>query len=79
MQHLDGRPEVEKTSIFGTAVHVVLRNASTTPQAVREWIRVAGLGEASVEAVDPSLEDVFLDIVERTNRELAGNVPAGRS
>jgi ABC-2 type transport system ATP-binding protein len=71
MQFLDTHPEVEKTSIFGTTLHVVLRWAGATPAAVVGWIRSAGLSVDGVEMVEPSLEDVFLDVVERTNRAAA--------
>src|SRR5262245_14288663 len=59
---LDAREEVEKTSLFGTAVHVVLKRANVTAEDVRQWIRDAGIEVVRAEAVDPSLEDVFLDV-----------------
>src|SRR6185503_11145928 len=34
MRALDAMPEVEKTSIFGTAVHAVLRSNETAPEAI---------------------------------------------
>ncbi len=74
MRALDARPEVEKTSIFGTAVHVVLRGASHAPDAVGGWVRDAGLRVDAVAPVNPSLEDVFLDVVERAE---ADRPPAG--
>src|SRR5262245_33445648 len=36
MTALDAMPEVEKTSIFGTSVHAVLRSAGTSPAAIAE-------------------------------------------
>jgi ABC-2 type transport system ATP-binding protein len=67
MRLLDTRADVEKTSIFGTAVHVVLRGADLTPAHVQEWLRDAGLRADRAERVEPSLEDVFLDVVERAD------------
>jgi hypothetical protein len=61
-------PEVEKTSIFGTAVHAVLRNAGTSPAAVADRVRSHGIDVDSVVEVPPSLEDVFLDVVETAGR-----------
>jgi ABC-2 type transport system ATP-binding protein len=66
MQVLDALPAVEKTSLFGTAVHAVLRDASTTAQMIERALKDAGIEVQSVGAVSPSLEDVFLDVVERT-------------
>jgi ABC-2 type transport system ATP-binding protein len=66
MRVLDAMSEVEKTSIFGTAVHAVLRSGSAPDSSsiearlAREGVRVASCG-----LVAPSLEDVFLEVAER--------------
>lgn len=65
MQALERVPEVEKTSVFGTAVHAVLRSPALGADPIRDGLRRAGLDVRSTEAVQPSLEDVFLDVVER--------------
>jgi ABC-2 type transport system ATP-binding protein len=65
MAALDGLADVEKTSLFGTAVHAVLRNAQVTPQHVRDALVQTGHRVQAVSAVAPSLEDVFLDVVEQ--------------
>jgi ABC-2 type transport system ATP-binding protein len=67
MRRLDAMADVEKTSIFGTAVHAVLRRGPARPEAIAEQLRAAGI-DAECRIVDPSLEDVFLDIVERSVR-----------
>ena len=66
MKALDAMPEVEKTSIFGTAVHAVLRTASADPAALGARLSAQGLDVASCTVVEPSLEDVFLDVAERS-------------
>ncbi len=68
MQALDALPQVEKTSIFGTAVHAVLRSADTDANEVGSAVRAAGIAGASWGVVEPSLEDVFLDVAERSAR-----------
>ena len=65
MNVLDAMPEVEKTSIFGTAVHAVLRTPQADSHAIAARLRAAGLDVASCGLVEPSLEDVFLDVAER--------------
>jgi ABC-2 type transport system ATP-binding protein len=65
MRLLDGFPEVEKTSLFGTAVHAVLRNVEAPPEAIAERLRHAGVRIDSIDTVPPSLEDVFLDVIDR--------------
>ena len=66
MRALDEMPEVEKTSIFGTAVHAVLRSTQTTPELIAGRLAAAGIPPSSCTVVEPSLEDVFLDVAERT-------------
>jgi ABC-2 type transport system ATP-binding protein len=66
MRALDAMPEVEKTSIFGTSVHAVLRSAETAADAVAAGLRAADIVVEACAPVDPSLEDVFLDVVERS-------------
>jgi ABC-2 type transport system ATP-binding protein len=68
MNVLDGMAEVEKTSLFGTAVHAVLRSSTTGPDQVRAALRSRGLEVISVDRVEPSLEDVFLDVVENVRQ-----------
>ena len=65
MRALDEMAEVEKTSLFGTAVHAVLRSDVLTAAVITERLRNAGLPVRSIEPVAPSLEDVFLDVVEK--------------
>jgi ABC-2 type transport system ATP-binding protein len=67
MRALEQLPEVEKTSLFGTAVHAVLRSRETTAASVADGLRASGVAATSVMPVEPSLEDVFLDLVERTS------------
>jgi ABC-2 type transport system ATP-binding protein len=71
MTHLDTMPSVEKTSLFGTAVHAVLRDAAVTPQELSRVLAGAGLPVTSATIVLPSLEDVFLDVVDRQRPESA--------
>jgi ABC-2 type transport system ATP-binding protein len=66
MRALDAHPDVEKTSLFGTAVHAVLRSRDADPERLVTELRSSGQTITSVESVDPSLEDVFLDVVEKT-------------
>ncbi len=65
MRLLDAMPEVEKTSLFGTAVHAVLKDASLEPRALSERLAGKGITVKSLDRVTPSLEDVFLDVIDR--------------
>jgi ABC-2 type transport system ATP-binding protein len=65
MRLLDTFPDVEKTSLFGTAVHAVLRHSTTPADDIAARLRAGGVEVASISAVPPSLEDVFLDVIDR--------------
>jgi ABC-2 type transport system ATP-binding protein len=64
MRVLDAMDDVEKTSVFGTAVHAVMREGpQVPPDELRSRLVAAGVAARRVEPVEPSLEDVFLEVV----------------
>ncbi|MFN7916176.1 MAG: ABC transporter ATP-binding protein [Vicinamibacterales bacterium] len=64
MRALDAMDDVEKTSVFGTAVHAVLRHGTdASPQALETRLQTSGVRAHRIEPVEPSLEDVFLEVV----------------
>jgi ABC-2 type transport system ATP-binding protein len=69
MRLLDEMPEVEKTSLFGTAVHAVVARAVLAQTDLAGRLRARGLEVTDAVPVAPSLEDVFLDVVERSEAE----------
>ena len=72
MRLLDGMPEIEKTSVFGTAVHAVLKGDARQASAVlKQRLVAAGVAVASIDPVQPSLEDVFLEVVEQAGQACA--------
>ena len=66
MRALEAMPEVEKTSIFGTAVHAVLRSDAIGPDVLKARLEAEGITVLACGIVAPSLEDVFLDVAERS-------------
>jgi ABC-2 type transport system ATP-binding protein len=66
MRALEGMPEVEKTSIFGTAVHAVLRSRDIGPDVIQARLAASGVTVTECSVVAPSLEDVFLDVALRS-------------
>ncbi len=76
MAALERLPDIEKTSIFGTAVHAVVRRAGVTPAGIRAALEGQGIVVTAVRPVTPSLEDVFLDVVERREQTASGGQAA---
>ncbi|MGQ0733110.1 MAG: ABC transporter ATP-binding protein [Acidobacteriota bacterium] len=65
MATLDALPVVEKTSLFGTSVHAVLTTGGGVVRDVGLALATARHQVTSITPVAPSLEDVFLDVVEQ--------------
>ena len=65
MRALEAMPEVEKTSLFGNAVHAVLRSRRVSIPELQARLAARGFAIEALEEVPPSLEDVFLDVVEK--------------
>jgi len=76
MAALDEMAEVEKTSLFGTAVHAVLRTQALTLDDIRARLAALNIRVETIALVAPSLEDVFLDVVDRAQRDAAGGAAA---
>ena len=69
MRLLDEMPEVEKTSVFGTAVHAVLKaDRAASADALKGRLTAAGVDVTGIGPVQPSLEDVFLEVAEQAGR-----------
>jgi len=65
---LDGVAEVDSTSVFGTAVHAVMRGQTVdAPRILMASLSRASIPVDAVDVVAPTLEDVFLDVASGTN------------
>jgi len=58
---------VEETSVFGSRVHIVVRDRERARQQAMDLLAAEGI-EASVQDVAPSLEDVFIHHVEAADQ-----------
>ena len=67
MKALDQMDEVQKTTLFGTAVHAVLKPGRIDVAALRDRLEAQGFEIRAIDRVMASLEDVFLDVVERAS------------
>ena len=65
MEVLDRLAGVEKTSLFGTALHAVLASRDVSAEEIRRQLVAQGLSVTGIAEVAPSLEDVFLDVVDQ--------------
>ncbi len=61
---LRGHPEVRQAVLFGDTIHVTLREGMESWPSVRDGLVAAGIDVSSESPVEPSLEDVFIDLVQ---------------
>jgi ABC-2 type transport system ATP-binding protein len=67
MKLLDAMDEVQKTTVFGTAVHAVLKPGRIEVGALEQRLLAAGHQSRAIDRDVHSLEDVFLEVVERAS------------
>ncbi|MFZ5510204.1 MAG: ATP-binding cassette domain-containing protein [Pseudomonadota bacterium] len=60
---------VREAALFGDALHAVVPDARQAGPAVREFLSGEGFAVDSVAAVLPSLEDVFVSLIEEEDRK----------
>ena len=68
---LEGTPPVRRAMLFGDTIHVALPSADRDWPAVAGVLARAGLTVSDVHPVEPSLEDVFIELVSRADGEAA--------
>jgi ABC-2 type transport system ATP-binding protein len=65
-----GAPGVREVAVFGSGLHVTVGDAADAGP-LRAALEAAGLRVAGVEPIRPTLEDVFVSLVERADRSAA--------
>ncbi len=56
---------LEETSIFGNAIHVSVPDPALGERNIRELLARHGIGVGRVERIEPSLEDIFIHLIEQ--------------
>ncbi|AOS83675.1 ATPase [Chlorobaculum limnaeum] len=49
---------------FGSSVHFTDRRSDAAPEELAAWLRSRGLGDATVERIEPGIEDTFMALME---------------
>ncbi len=73
MEALQGEPWVRETSVFGTKLHVNVtqEGGHDAPGRIASLLEARGIPATAIQRIVPSLEDVFIQLIER-QREEAG-------
>jgi ABC-2 type transport system ATP-binding protein len=70
------RPWAKETSVFGTTLHVMVEREAEGERLLRQELASAGIHLQGVERIMPSLEDVFLYVLEHAAGGEAQNADA---
>ena len=79
LEVLPKEPAVHEAALFGTVLHVVVADAAADATTVRAALERAGIRVDRIEKILPSLEDVFVSLIEAHDRAEArsqGNIRA---
>jgi len=70
MEIVERLPEVKEAALFGRGLHAVARTADAGPAAaaIRAALAAAGFRILKVERINPTLEDVFVSLIEARDR-----------
>jgi ABC-2 type transport system ATP-binding protein len=80
LELLSRQPRVQEVALFGTLLHAVVANAGVDAPAVQAVLEGAGVRVGHVDKIPPSLEDVFVSLIEaeiRAQGRARGNGKAG--
>jgi drug efflux transport system ATP-binding protein len=68
MTALEGRPGILDVAVFGGGLHVKVDNATEAEPVIHKALDDAGIKVAVLEPIPPSMEDVFVSLIEKEER-----------
>jgi ABC-2 type transport system ATP-binding protein len=71
MTVLQGRPEILDVAVFGSGLHVKAENAETAEANIRAALDSASIRVDTLEHISPTMEDVFVSLIEREEKAAA--------
>ena len=71
MRALEGLEDVRDVAVFGGGLHVTVDDVEATSARVRERLSARGIELRKMEQIEPSMEDVFVAMIEAEERKAA--------
>ena len=68
LSHIKELPEIRDAALFGSGLHIVTPNDKEAMLAIDRLLSLHNLGKASMETILPSMEDVFISLIEEVDR-----------
>jgi ABC-2 type transport system ATP-binding protein len=69
LERLENSGLVQEVALFGDALHAVVGNAAMATAAISEFLATQGLKVEVITQVAPSMEDVFVSLIELEDRQ----------
>jgi ABC-2 type transport system ATP-binding protein len=71
MRVLEGLKGLGDVAVFGGGLHITAEDAGAAIPRIRECLGAAGIGIERLERIEPSMEDVFVAMIEAEERRTA--------
>ena len=68
MTALQGRPGIADVAVFGGGLHVTVERDEAAIPEIRAALSAAGIEVTSLKAITPSMEDVFVNLIEQEEK-----------
>ncbi len=68
MDVLAGAPGIEDVAVFGSGLHVRVRDLPRSTAEIRQRLTAQGVGITRIEPIEASMEDVFVSLIEAEER-----------
>ncbi|MFI5337306.1 MAG: ABC transporter ATP-binding protein [Opitutales bacterium] len=75
---LERLPEVKEVALFGKGLHVVAADPAAAEPAIRAALAAGGYRATRLERITPTLEDVFVSLIEARDRIAGAQTEVGR-
>lgn len=71
MSALTGEPGIRDVAVFGGGLHLTVDDAAAASARIRETLKTRSIELRHLESIPPSMEDVFVAMIEREERRAA--------
>jgi ABC-2 type transport system ATP-binding protein len=75
LDKLNALPAVTECALFGSDIHAVVSDASTASQFIKKFLDQHAVPDYTIQQIEPSLEDVFISLIENYDGESGKNEP----
>ena len=69
LRALEQNEEVVEAAVFGSGLHLTVRDPEAAERAVRQALSERGIGIKRLAVIEPSMEDVFVAMIEQEERK----------